>query len=236
MQQVEAWKLGCSAGLYRIDPAEQSSEDLIILYSFCFLYPSISIPRNLLYTLDPQPSGRFTTIGSLPLLTIAHTTSYRKHSAPRSQKPHTDTYLIRIIHLLVLRIRRDQRKIPWRQILPLLPAVAHNCPVARVGEYNGILAPVMMDCGRCVRLCDHSRGADVFAAVYDCVLADHAVGLRARDDEGGGGGVLDWELRRHGECFSFLFLSFEDGRRGSGESRLRRLVMCCETIDREECE
>ena len=90
------------------------------------------------------------------------------------------TYLlIPIIDLLMLRISRYQRKVPRRELLPLLPSFAHHRPVAREGEHDCILLAVVVYGRGAVGFGNHARGADVWCEADESGLPDHALGLAA---------------------------------------------------------
>ena len=96
--------------------------------------------------------------------------------------PHNtpNDILVTLIHFLMLRPRRYQRIIAWRELLLLLAAVADDGAVAAEGEDDGVFFCMMVDGGGGVGFGYHAGGADVWwtaREVHEGILSYHALAL-----------------------------------------------------------
>lgn len=121
-----------------------------------------------------------------PTLQIIHD----RHSPATSYNPLQ--LLIAIIDLLMFCIRWYQCKVPFIQLLSLLPSFGdyHSFPTHTID--HSVLSPVMMDCGGGMRSSEHDRGADRITSVNDRPFSYHSFCLPGGCVKLRSFGYFDW--------------------------------------------
>ena len=89
--------------------------------------------------------------------------------------------LVTIINLLMFGKCRDEREVPWTQVLPLVAALADNCAISGKRKDNRVLLAVVMDCRCSMWFGNHARSTNVWSQAHESIRSYHALCLATGD-------------------------------------------------------